>query len=290
MIKDKIKLFDNFGTEVNQNFIVEEKRVGELSCLVIDNYFKDPERTLENFLTIPFDYGQTTLEKIHSEEDSIGILKPMGVNQPIHRNLTSQMTVNLVDILKDFNYIPMDSTSQKNYEEFEHMLSASLYTGHYYYPDMVINTNMQKCHPGNYYMNACIFLSDNFNNGNGISFYNLQYENQIYWKVKDLVQNIEDFETRKDIMDLLNYKYVPQKTYEKFEIWNGDEYFNKVFTVEAKYNRAVIFPGASWYQQNFDNQSEKYFIEACLNLPSELKQSDNEDIQYAMGMENIDYD
>ena len=42
-----------------------------------------------------------------------------------------------------------------------------------------------------------------------------------------------------------------------------------MFTVEAKYNRVVLFPGNSWFQHNYDNKTEKYFIESCLNVPEE---------------------
>lgn len=293
MIKDKIKVFNNFGLEINSDIKVQEKRVDNVSCLIIDDYFKNPEKTIDNFLSIPFDIGQETIENIFKSDDKehMGLLKPMGANQIIHTNLTAQLTVNIVDVLKNYDYIPMDSNTVRNYEEFEQMLASSLYTGNYYYPDMAICVNKQKCHPGNYFMNYQVFLSDCEGSENGIAFYNLEYENYIFWKVKDLVDNVEDFETRKDIMDLLNYKYVPQKNYEKYSSWNGDEYFKKIFEVEAKFNRMIIFPGQLWYQNRYDNISEKYFIEGCLNLPSDRREHPIEnEPSFEMTMESIDYD
>lgn len=287
----KLSYINNFGFEMNDNRIVREQRVGSLSCLIIDDYFKNPEDTLENFLKIPFDSGQKVLEteSLKDDDKQFQFLKQMGDNQIIHPNLVHQLTTDVVNILKEWNYIPMNSESSMSREEFHRLMNSNLWTGNYYYPNMKINTNKQKCHPGNYYMNALMFLTEDSSNENGISFYNFEYENQNFFGVKELVMEMKDVEMRRDVMDLLNYKYVPQTTYETFSKWNGDEYYKKLFFVEAKYNRVVLFPGNSWFQYNYNNEEEHYFIEACLNVPDH-----EDDIDTAMTngipMEHISYE
>ena len=71
---------------MNDNRIVREQRVGSLSCLIIDDYFKNPEDTLENFLKIPFDSGQKVLEteSLKDDDEQFQFLKQMGDNQIIH--------------------------------------------------------------------------------------------------------------------------------------------------------------------------------------------------------------
>ena len=62
-IQSKIKYINNFGFEMTDKAIVQEKRVSEFSCLVIDDFFSDPESSLNNLLSVPFDTGQKTLEE-----------------------------------------------------------------------------------------------------------------------------------------------------------------------------------------------------------------------------------
>ena len=50
-------------------------------------------------------------------------------------------------------------------------MNSSLHTGCLFYPDMNITANKHKPSPGNYYMNAVAFLSeDSVGVDNGISF------------------------------------------------------------------------------------------------------------------------
>lgn len=252
--------------------IVQEKRVSEFSCLIIDNFFSDPESSLNNLLSVPFDTGQKTLEEESRRESDqkYEFQKPMGENQLFHPNVTQQLTMNAIGVLKEWDYIPNDSNSQPTTEEFERMISSCLWTGNYYYPNMTINTNKEKCHPGNFYMNMKVFLGteDEALEKSGMSFYNFSYENKIYYGVTQLFEGITDPESKREIMDLLNYKYVPQNTTKQYENWDGDEYFNKLIHVPAKYNRAILYPGNCWYQNVYDNVSEHYHLEGCLNLPA----------------------
>jgi hypothetical protein len=271
-IQSKIKYINNFGFEMSDDAMVQEKRVSEFSCLVIDNFFKDPGNSLDNLLSVPFDTGQKTLEEESRREsdNKYQFQKPMGENQLFHPNITQQLTMNAVGVLKEWDYIPNDSNSQTTPEEFERMISSCLWTGNYYYPNMTINTNKEKCHPGNFYMNMKIFLGseDEALGKSGMSFYNFAYEHKIYYGVTQLFEGITDPESKREIMDLLNYKYVPQNTTKQYENWDGDEYFNKLIHVPAKYNRAILYPGNSWYQNVYDNVSEHYHLEGCLNLPA----------------------
>ena len=140
--------------------IVQEKRVSEFSCLVIDDFFSDPESSLNNLLSVPFDTGQKTLEEESRRESDqkYEFQKPMGENQLFHPNVTQQLTMNAIGVLKEWDYIPNDSNNQPTTQEFERMINSCLWTGNYYYPNMTINTNKEKCHPGNFYMNMKVFL------------------------------------------------------------------------------------------------------------------------------------
>jgi hypothetical protein len=271
-IKENISIVDNFAYAVNDEMQVKETRVGDVSCLVIDDYFADPDYVKETFLKFPFDIGQCTLEtavkEIQDGGDNPGFIKPMGENQVIHPHLVQTLTMGYHDLLKEYSYIPEMSHQEDTEASFNKAMNSSLHTGCLFYPDMNITANKHKPSPGNYYMNAVAFLSeDSVGVDNGISFYTFQYENAYFHGVKELIDDTTDAELRRDIMDLLNYKYIPQKAFEKFSIFDGDEYFVRLFTVEAKYNRVVLFPGNSWFQHNYDNKSEKYFIESCLDVP-----------------------
>ena len=41
-IRENISIVDNFAYAVNDEMQVKETRVGDISCLVIDDYFADP--------------------------------------------------------------------------------------------------------------------------------------------------------------------------------------------------------------------------------------------------------
>lgn len=278
-IRENINIADNFAYAVNDEMQVKETRVGDISCLVIDNYFADPDYVKETFLKFPFDIGQQTLEGAVSEiQDggkNPGFIKPMGENQVIHPHLVQTLTMGYHDLLKEHSYIPEMAHQEDTEASFNKAMNSSLHTGCLFYPGMNICLNKHKPSPGNYFMNAVAFLSEDSEGlDNGISFYNFQYENQIFSGVKELIDDTTDAEIRRDIMDLLNYKYIPQKGFEKFSVWTGDEHFTRLFTVESKYNRVVLFPGNSWFQHNFDDKSEKYFIESCLDVPEAEVQQD----------------
>lgn len=286
---------------MSEDSMVQEKRVSDFSCLVIDDFFVDPEGSLENLLSVPFDTGQKVLEsESRREDEKYEFVKAMGENQLFHPNITQQLTMNAIGILKEWDYIPNDSNNQSTKEEFEQLISSCIWTGNYYYPDMTINTNKEKCHPGNFYMNMKVFLGteDEALGKSGVSFYNFSYENKIYYGVRELFEGITDPEEKREILDLLNYKYVPQTTTKQYESWNGDEYFNKLIHVPAKFNRAILYPGNCWYQNTYDNVSEHYHIEGCLNVPA--KEDDGFGNQTSIGsqmsrsdempMEFISYD
>jgi len=278
-IRKRIQIADNFAYGLSDECSIKETRVGDISCLIIDNYFQDPEYVVETFLKFPFDIGQTTLEEAVAEIKDGGknpsFIKPMGENQIIHPHLVQTLTLGYHNLLKEYSYIPEMAHVSDTEASFDKTMNSSLHTGCLFYPDMNISVNKHKPAPGNYHMNAVAFLSENTSGvDNGISFYQFEYENEVYSGVKELINETTDAELRRDIMDLLNYKYIPQKGFEKFSIWNGDEHFKRLFTVEAQFNRVVLFPGNSWFQYNYDNASEKYFIESCLDVPSEATQQE----------------
>lgn len=295
-LQNKIKYFDNFSAEINDECKIRQQKFGDLDLIIIDDFLVNPDKTTDNFMNIPFDMGQTVLENESRRDESEGRLnfvKPMGENQVIHPNLVHQLMMHVHNFLKECDFIPMNSSEQQTPEQFTQMMGTSNWTGNYFYPDMTISTNKQKCHPGNYMFNAQLFLSKEAEGEeNGVTFYTFNYENKVYWTVQNLMQECKDAEERRDIMDLLNYKYVPQPSTQKFEQWEGDENFQQVFKVGAKYNRLIIFPGTTWYQVNYDNTNEKYFIEGNLHIPGSEENGPGplDSSGGGMPMETMDYE
>jgi hypothetical protein len=279
-IANRIKYFDNFCFECGETYKSQEFRVGDLSYVVIDNFFSEPDIVRDNFLNIPFDSGQNYLESLYKDdtEGDSGFIKFLGANQLIDSNLCQKLSMSIIDVLRDYDYIPQDSTFQNDVESLNRMMGSCNYQSNFFFPDMTINKNVQKAHPSPNNYNFTVFLGPSEGSNNGISFYNFEHENRLLWSLKDVFDDVTDVEERREIMDLLEYKYLPSTKYETFSNWSGDEYFKKVTTVESKYNRMIIYSGDYWTQHNYDNQSEKYIVTGSINIP---KPGESKDLQAA---------
>lgn len=281
--KDKTKFFDNFCFESGHTFKANESRYGKLSYVVVDNFFKDPDNVRDNLLTIPFDTGQQLLDGLMEKGEECKFMKPMGHNQLISSNLTQQWTWTIIEMMKDFNYIPMDDNKEKDVESISRMMNSVKYDGSLYYPNMTVNCNNVKCHPRQADFNFTIFLGDAEGDENGMSFYNMEYEDEVYWGITDILNNVEDPDLRLEFQDLLQYKYQPTTNIEKFSDWQGDNYYKKLINIPAVYNRLILFSGDTFSQQNYDNKSARYTIDGSINIPPEYR--DNEGMLNTEGLD-----
>ena len=106
-----------------------------------------------------------------------------------------------------------------------------------------------------------VFLGDDIDPENGISFYDLMFQGQRYKSIEDLTK-IEDKETIATIKDYLNIFVTVQPDLEPYKAYEDTKYYDKTRFVEAQNNRMVIFKGGKWITHDYvpNEDSERYMF------------------------------
>ena len=232
--------------------------------VVCDNVFDDPDAALKYLAKFPADNADELKRLMYLNNDTKPEFKtPNGITQLLPNQYFDVWFQDLYKILIEAEFIPHQVNEYLKDKDFMSGLSRSgLVVCNLQHDNMTIHKRANWPSPLVEFDYSCnVFLGDDINPENGISFYDLMFQGQRYKNIEDLTK-IEDKETIATIKDYLNIFVTVQPDLEPYKAYEDTKYYDKTRFVEAQNNRMVIFKGGKWVTHDYvpKEDSERYMF------------------------------
>lgn len=265
MYTDKLNTFyiDN-SQSVNPDCIVQDFD----DYVIVDNFLSNFDEFKNNLLKFPIDNSDEIISKLYNQNTaSPQFMKPPGFCQLLPLALFEQYIFENYRFLVDCEYLPQRTNDNLLDKQFPTKLSRScIMSGQIFHDDMVIlkNSNAPQPASGSYY--STLFLDSDENSNNGISLYNLIYNNERYSCLDDITM-ITDNELISEISDFLNVKHTVTDSLEKYTQYQDNDYIETSRFIPAKENRLFITKGGNWIGHNYNSPEQSYRLNLAINEP-----------------------
>jgi len=232
--------------------------------VVCDNVFEDPDAVRDFLIKFPADNADELKRLMYLNGDTKPEFKtPNGITQLLPNQYFDVWFQDLYKILIEAEFIPHQVNEYLKDKAFMSGLSRSgLVVANLQHDNMTIHKRAQWPSPLVEFDYSCnLFLGDDIDPENGISFYDLMFQGQRYKNVEELTK-IEDKETIATIRDYLNVFVTVQPDLEPYTTYKETKYYDKTRFVEAQKNRMVIFKAGRWMTHDYvvKEDSERYMF------------------------------
>jgi len=239
--------------------------------VVCDNVFDDPDGALEYLAQFPADNADELKRLMYLNNDTKPEFKtPNGITQLLPNQYFDVWFQDLYKILIEAEFVPHQVNEYLKDKMYMSSISRSgLVVGNLNHDNMTIHKRAQWPSPVIDFDYSCnVFLGDDIDPENGISFYDFIFQDQRFKNVEDLTK-IEDRETAATIKDYLNVFVTVQADLEPYTPYEDTKYYDKVRFVEAQKNRMVIYKGGKWITHDYTGKedSERYVLNTNIIIP-----------------------
>ena len=262
-IQDQLNQFDLHDLMVvNEQFEIQD--MGDY--VVIDDIFLDPDAVLEGLIKFPSDSADEVKRLMYQQEETPKFKTPNGITQLLPNQYFDKWFQEVYKLLIEAEYVPHQVNTYLENPQYMSSLSRSgLVTSNLLHDNMVMHKRANWPSPLLDFEYGCqVFLGD-VEPENGISFYDLLYDNQRYHSIDDLkeLQNKEQVES---IKDYLNVFVTVQSELEQYEPYQQTKYYDKRRFIEAKKNRMVIYKSGQWMTDDYNNKGERYTFATSISV------------------------
>ena len=271
-LQDQISQFDLHDLLVtNEEFEIQD--MGDY--VIVDNIFKDPDAALKGLLKFPADSSDEVKRLMYQNEETPKFKTPNGVIQLFTNQYFDNWFQELYKILIEAEFVPHQVNTYLEDPQYMSSLSRSgLVSAQLQHDNMTIHKRANWPSPLLDFEYACtVFLGDNIDPDNGISFYHLLYNDTRYKTIEDL-KDIRDRETMEAIKDYLNVFVTVQPDLEPYQPYEKTKYYDKHRFVEAKKNRMVIYKSGQWITDDYNNKGERYTFTTSIVVSKHQQQGE----------------
>ena len=239
--------------------------------VVCDNVFDDPDGALEYLAQFPADNSDELKRLMYLNNDTKPEFKtPNGITQLLPNQYFDVWFQDLYKILIEAEFVPHQVNEYLKDKMYMSSISRSgLVVANLHHDNMTIHKRAQWPSPCIDFDYSCnVFLGDDIDPENGISFYDFIFQDKRFKNVEELTK-IEDRETAATIKDYLNVFVTVQADLEPYTPYEDTKYYDKVRFVEAQKNRMVIFKGGKWITHDYTGKedSERYLLNTNIIIP-----------------------
>ena len=250
--------------------------------VVVDNIFEDPDVVTDYLKKFPADNADELKRLMYLNNDTKPEFKtPNGITQLLPNQYFDVWFQDLYKILIEAEFIPHQVNQYLKDQDFLSGLSRSgLVCCNLQHDNMIMHKRANWPAPLVEFDYSCnVFLGDDIDPENGISFYDLMFQGERYKNIEELTK-IEDKELTSTLRDYLNIFVTVQPDLEKYEAYEETKYYDKTRFVEAQKNRMVIFKGGRWMTHDYvvKEDSERYMFNTNLII----RQNQQQDQQQQM--------
>ena len=247
--------------------------------VVVDDVFTDPDAVFDFLVKFPADSADELKRMMHLNNEKPEFKTPNGITQLLPNQYFDVWFQDLYKILIEAEFVPHQVNEYLNDKGYMSSLSRSgLVTCSLQHDNMTIHKRAQWPAPVLDFEYSCnVFLGDDIDPENGISFYDLMFEGQRYKNVEELTK-IEDRELQGTLKDYLNVFVTIQPELEIYKPYEDTKYYDKVRFVEAKKNRMVICKSGKWMTQDYNGKEgvERYMFNTNIIISKGQEQGDPE--------------
>ena len=247
--------------------------------VVVDDVFTDPDAVFDFLVKFPADSADELKRMMHLNNEKPEFKTPNGITQLLPNQYFDVWFQELYKLLIEAEFVPHQVNQYLKDPEYMSQLSRNgLVTCNLQHDNMTIHKRASWPTPVLDFEYACdVFLGDNIDPENGISFYDLIFEDQRFKNVEDLTK-IDDKETAATIKDYLNVFVTVQPELETYKPYEDTKFYDKVRFIEAKKNRMVIFKSGKWMTHDYNGKedSERYVFNTNILIAQGQQQGDPE--------------
>ena len=271
---------------INEDIDIQD--MGEY--VVCDNVFADPDSALKFLIGFPADTADELKRLMYLNNDTKPEFKtPNGITQLLPNQYFDVWFQELYKILIEAEFIPHQVNEYLKDKAYMSGLSRNgLVVANLQHDNMTIHKRANWPAPVVDFDYSCnVFLGDDIDPENGISFYDFIFQDKRFKTIEDLTK-IEDKETAATIKDYLNIFVTVQADLESYKPYEDTKYYDKVRFVEAQKNRMVIFKGGKWVSHDYNGKEdcERYLFNTNIILQKE-QQGGPEGQQPMMGQQQL---
>ena len=277
--------------QLNANSQIQESMVDGMTYIIIDDAFKNPELLTDFLRSLPADTYTQDIHRVYDEgvrtvkdlSDSNNLqIRPPGLQQKVMSEILVDLAFNYYKFLVEQDFIPPhEYMYEDNFSPFDVQEELSGFNSNtqLYYPGMlsVGGNNTPTVDRFQYMFKA--FLSDDIEGGE-INYYKVKSCDK-YWSSITEIMTKATNEEKELISHDLN-KATSSESISPFVPVVDENVFEKMFSIEFKYNRLVLLPGDYFYDITYDSTKEsncRYTLETGYTdmvTHNKLKQSEEE--------------
>ena len=273
-IRDQLHQFDFHDImEISEDIDIQD--MGDY--VVVDNLFVDPDAVKDGLVKFPADSADEVKRLMYQQEQKPEFRTPNGITQLLPNQYFDRWFQELYKVLIEAEFVPHQVNEYlKDKQYLSNLSRGGLVTGILQHDNMVMHKRAHWPAPMLDFEYAChVFLGDDIDPENGISFYDLIFEGNRYTGIEDLAK-IDNREDAKAIQDYLNVFVTVQPELEQFSPYEQTKYYDKTRFVEARKNRMVIFKSGKWVTDDYNGTGERYTFVTSLNVAKDQKQGTQE--------------
>lgn len=251
--------------QLNSNSKIQESMVEGMTYIIIDNAFKNPELLVDFLKSLPADTYTQDTHRVYDEgvktvkdlSDSGNLqIRPPGLQQKVMSEALVDLSFNYYKFLVEQDFIPPhEYMYEDNFSPYDVQSELSGFTSNtqLYYPGMlsVGGNNTPTVDRFQYMFKA--FLSDDIEQGE-INYYKVNSCDKYWSSVTDIMNNASVQEKEIISSDLNNA--TSSEAISPFVPVVDKNIFEKIFSIEFKYNRLVLLPGDYFYDVAYDSTKE----------------------------------
>lgn len=243
---------------INNDLKIQEHVVEDLFYITIDNFFKNPDDLVDFLIQFPSDNIQQKLNCNEFDFKNNNYRCPPGIQQIIHPRYLEGLSIRLIEILTETNFIPntKNKTENSSSEVYYNQINNFGYYTNYIGPEAVSFRQNHIPHIDQCKFTFNFHLSKNVNSG--LNFYKLKTKNKTHSRLKSILD--DSIEVRKEISSKLNDASnlnFNENNIKKYKSIIEDDLFVCYEECDFKFNRLVLYEGDYWHSIKYDANVEK---------------------------------
>ena len=247
--------------------------------VVCDNVFADPDAVFNYLIKFPADTADEVKRLMYLQSEKPTFKTPNGITQLLPNQYFDIWFQDIYKILIEAEFVPHQANEYlKNTDYLSSLSRSGLVTCNLQHDNMTIHKRANWPSPVLDFEYSCtVFLGDDVDPENGISFYDLMFEKERYKNVKELTE-IQDRDQAAALKDYLNVFVTIQPELELYKPYEDTKFYDKTRFIEAKKNRMVITKSGKWMTHDYSAKegSERYMFTTNIAVSPGQEQGDPE--------------
>lgn len=272
---------------LNADATIQDSMIDGMPYVIIDDIFENPAGVIEFLKCFPADTYTSDVQSVYDDgvrsvddlQDSNLQMRPAGLQQKIMSEIIIDLSFNLYKFLVEQDFIAPHELMYEDHFSPIHVqneLSAFNFNTQLYYPGMLsVGGNNNPTVDRFEYMFK-IFLSDNIEGGD-INFYKVNSCDKYWSSINQIMNESTDEEKYKISQDLNNA--TSGRDIDVYKPRCDETVFEKFHTIEHRFNRLILHPGAYFYSVDYDATKEtncRFSLETGFNDYSKMRKYEDE--------------